>query len=85
MKKLIRSILIGLKIPVTQNIRYDILTKELMKKVLRPGSNCIDIGGFKGEIMDEILKFSPAGGGYTSSSSLSPITLNSSGISFPKF
>lgn len=63
MKKLIRSILIGLKIPVTQNIRYDILTKELMKKVLKSGSNCVDIGGFKGEIMDEILKFSPAGGG----------------------
>jgi FkbM family methyltransferase len=32
-----------------------------MKKVLKPSSNCIDIGGFKGEITDEILKFSPQG------------------------
>ena len=61
MKQLIRAILIKLKIPVTKNIRYDILTLGLMKKVLKANSNCIDIGGFKGEIMSEILKFSPNG------------------------
>lgn len=32
-----------------------------MAKVLKSQSNCIDIGGFKGEIMSEILKFSPRG------------------------
>ncbi len=61
MKELIRHILITLQIPVTKNIHYDILTKKLMKKVLKPTSNCIDIGGFKGEITDEVLKFSPNG------------------------
>lgn len=61
MKELIRNILITLQIPATKNIHYDILTKKLMKKVLKPNSNCIDIGGFKGEITDEILKFSPKG------------------------
>jgi len=61
MKELIRSILIALQIPLTKNIYYDILTKKLMKKVLKNQSNCIDIGGFKGEITDEILKFSPKG------------------------
>ncbi|MCF8365277.1 MAG: FkbM family methyltransferase [Bacteroidales bacterium] len=61
MKQLIRNILIALRIPVTKNIHYDILTKKLMAKVLKSQSNCIDIGGFKGEIMSEILKFSPRG------------------------
>ena len=61
MKELIRNILITLQLPVTKNIHYDILTKKLMKKVLKPTSNCIDIGGFKGEITDEVLKFSPNG------------------------
>lgn len=61
MKELIRNILITLQLPVTKNIHYDILTKKLMKKVLKPTSNCIDIGGFKGEITDEVLKFSPKG------------------------
>jgi len=61
MKELIRSILIALQIPLTKNIYYDILTKKLMKKVLKDHHNCIDIGGFKGEITDEIMKFSPKG------------------------
>jgi len=64
MKQLIRNILIALQIPLTKNIHYDILTKKLMKKVLKRNSNCIDIGGFKGEITDEILKFAPEGKHY---------------------
>lgn len=60
-KQLIRNILITFQIPATKNIHYDILTKKLMKKVLSYNSNCIDVGGFKGEIMSEILRFSPGG------------------------
>ena len=60
-KQLIRNILIVLHIPVTKNIHYDILTRKLMKKVLSDNSNCIDVGGFKGEIMSEILRYSPGG------------------------
>jgi FkbM family methyltransferase len=32
-----------------------------MKQVLKPDTNCVDVGGFKGEIMDEILKRSSEG------------------------
>ncbi len=64
MKKLIRNILIKLRIPITKNISYDILTIRLMKKVLKNDSNCIDVGGFKGEILNEILNFSPDGNHY---------------------
>jgi len=60
-KNLIRNSAIRLNLPITKNIKYDILTLKLMKKVLKRNSNCIDIGGFKGEIMDEILKHSPEG------------------------
>lgn len=64
MKQLIRKVLITLQIPATKNIHYDILTKKLLKKTLRHDSNCIDIGGFKGEIMSEILRYSPDGDHY---------------------
>lgn len=61
MKKLIRKILIFLRIDITKNLEYDRRTKDIMKKLLRKDSNCLDIGGHKGEIMDDILRFSPNG------------------------
>jgi len=61
MKEIIRKLLLFLRIPVTKNIRYDILTIKLMKSILKPDSNCVDIGGFKGEILSIILGLSPNG------------------------
>ncbi len=51
LKDAIRSVLINLSIPITKNIHYDILTLKLMKQVLNPDTNCVDVGGFKGEII----------------------------------
>jgi FkbM family methyltransferase len=60
-KDLIRRILIFLQIDLTKNLKYDRLTLKLFDKILHADSNCIDIGCFKGEILDEILKRSPKG------------------------
>ena len=64
MKAAIRKILIYLHIPITQNLRYDIQTKKIMKRVLKETSNCIDIGAHKGEILADILKLAPEGQHY---------------------
>jgi len=60
-KELIRKLLILLHIDLTKNIKYDRLTLKILNKVLHRNSNGIDIGCFKGEILDEILKRSPSG------------------------
>lgn len=60
-KEIIRRIFIAFKIDLTKNLKYDRLTLKLFNKILCPDSNCIDIGCFKGEILDEILKRSPQG------------------------
>jgi len=60
-KSIVRWIFIKLKIPVTKNIEYDILTDKILRHVLNDRSNCIDIGAHKGEILDLFLKYSPNG------------------------
>jgi FkbM family methyltransferase len=57
----IKNLLIKSGLPITRNLRYDIFTLRIMKSVLKSGSCAIDIGCHKGEILDEILKFSPEG------------------------
>ena len=61
LKEFIRRILIFLHVDVTKNIKYDRLTMDILDKVLRYDSNCIDIGCFKGEILQEFIKRSPGG------------------------
>jgi FkbM family methyltransferase len=61
LKNILRKILMILHIDLTQNLRYDRLTDTIMKKFLRPNSNCIDIGCHKGEILEKILYHSPKG------------------------
>ena len=63
-KEIIKYIAIQFEIPLTQNLAYDIYTKRIMKQILVSGSNCIDIGCHKGEIMDDIMKFAPDGKHY---------------------
>jgi FkbM family methyltransferase len=45
----------------SKNDVYDRLTIEIMQKVLRPESNCVDVGCHAGAILDEMLRLSPAG------------------------
>lgn len=47
-----------------QNQLYDIQTVEVMRRVLRKESNCIDVGCHAGVFLDEILQISPEGFHY---------------------
>lgn len=58
-KNTIRLTLNFLHLDITKNLEYDRLTKQIMKRVIQSDSNCIDVGCHKGEILDEILKYSP--------------------------
>ena len=64
-KNSIRSLLNFLQLDLTKNLKYDRLTKLIMKKVIKTNSNCIDIGCHKGEILDIILQLSPNGKHFT--------------------
>ena len=61
MKELLKKIANTLPFGVTQNQRYDRQTKQVLKKVCKPDSNCIDVGCHKGEIMEWMLKYAPDG------------------------
>jgi FkbM family methyltransferase len=63
-KQFIKELLVRLDLPVTKNLQYDSYTLKILDKILKPGSNCVDIGCHKGEILDTILKFSPYGKHY---------------------
>jgi FkbM family methyltransferase len=60
-KTTVKNLLLLLQLPVTKNLKYDILTKSIMRKALLSDSSAIDIGCHKGEILDDILKLSPNG------------------------
>lgn len=60
-KTFIKHILNLLPFTITRNQRYDRLTAAIIKKYIRPGDNCIDVGTHKGEILDLLLKQSPSG------------------------
>ena len=61
LRELLKLIVVRFELPLTQNLKYDIYTKKIMRRVLRQDSNCIDIGCHKGEILDEILQMAPSG------------------------
>jgi len=63
-KQALREVLIGLRLDLTVNLRYDRLTRAVMRKVLQPDSNTIDIGCHKGEILARALRLSPHGRHY---------------------
>lgn len=56
----IKKILKLSPIPLTKNHLYDMQTRKIIAR-LRPDSNCIDVGCYKGEILDLILKVAPKG------------------------
>lgn len=61
MKSLIRNLLNTLHLDLTSNLKYDRLTKLIIKKELTELSNCIDVGCHKGEILELFIKHSPKG------------------------
>ena len=64
MKKAIRQIIKKIPIAFTKNQRYDRQTNRIIQRVCKAGSNCIDIGAHKGEVLDVILKYAPQGTHY---------------------
>ena len=52
MKEVLRNIFINLKLDVTKNIKYDRLTREVIKTSVKEGDVCVDVGCHKGEILD---------------------------------
>lgn len=60
-KQVIRSGLNRLHLDLTQNLRYDRLTRKVIRRVIREGDTCIDIGSHYGEILDLMLRYSPTG------------------------
>ncbi len=56
----LKKILKRSPIPLNKNHRYDILTKKIIQSI-PPQGNCIDVGCYKGEILDLILKVAPEG------------------------
>lgn len=42
-------------------IDYDALTREIIKRELKPDSTCVDVGCHSGEILDMMLDLAPAG------------------------
>jgi FkbM family methyltransferase len=73
MKDLLKNLIIGTALePMARKVhavfatqdKYDIQTSEIMKRVLRKDSNCVDVGCHKGSILKEMLHFSPKGTHY---------------------
>ncbi len=58
---MVRQWLVDRNLPLTRNLRYDILTKKILKRELNTAANCVDVGAHKGEILDLFLEFAPQG------------------------
>lgn len=63
-KSYIRAALNWLHLDLTKNLKYDRLTTEIMHRVLKPDSNCIDVGCHKGEVLDTMINLAPLGKHY---------------------
>lgn len=60
-KPLLRRALQLLRLDLTPNLKYDRLTRSLMRQTLKPDSNCIDVGCYKGEVLQTMLQLAPHG------------------------
>ena len=61
MKQFLKRLLTLLHISVTRNQKYDAYTQKIILGCIKPGSNCIDIGCHKGEILDQMIAGAPLG------------------------
>jgi len=64
MKAIIKNLVKKLPIAFTRNQKYDRQTRQVIKMVCKPESNCIDVGCHKGEILDYIRRVAPGGTHY---------------------
>lgn len=60
-KHVLRSGLNLLHLDLTRNLRYDRLTRKVIRRLVRPGDTCIDVGSHRGDILELMLKYSPEG------------------------
>jgi FkbM family methyltransferase len=60
-KKAIKSLLFHLNLDITKNQQYDRESLLVMKRILSPASNCVDVGCHKGEVLDQMDKLAPNG------------------------
>ena len=63
-KEFIKSVIQTLPIAVTRNQKYDHQTLQVMKRLLKADSNCIDVGCHKGDVLKFMLDYSPNGTHY---------------------
>ena len=61
MKEFLKKLLKSFPIDFTKNQIYDRQTRQVIAKVCRHDSNCIDVGCHKGEVMDIIFRCAPDG------------------------
>lgn len=61
MKEFLKKIVKSFPIDFTKNQIYDRQTRQVIAKVCRHDSNCIDVGCHKGEVMDIIFRCAPDG------------------------
>lgn len=64
MKRILKELLILLHLDLTKNIKYDRLTRAILKKHIKNTDHCIDVGCHKGEILDLFLRYAPEGKHY---------------------
>jgi FkbM family methyltransferase len=60
-RQLLKKAVKSLPIALTQNQRYDAQTAAIIRRICTAGSNCIDVGTHRGEILDLFLKSAPGG------------------------
>ncbi|RYY90518.1 MAG: FkbM family methyltransferase [Chitinophagaceae bacterium] len=61
LKNIVKKILGLLPFAVTRNQRYDRETVQVLQRVCRTDSNCVDVGTHRGEILDLMRRQSPRG------------------------
>ena len=61
MKELLKKLLKRLPVAFTKNQQYDRDTRRVMQRVLHPAANCVDVGCHKGEVLELMLRYAPAG------------------------
>jgi len=63
-KSFIKKACVFFHLDVTKNLKYDRLTRIILKEHLQKNHNCIDIGSHQGEILQLMLQFAPDGNHY---------------------
>lgn len=64
LKNTIRRLLLTFHMDLTKNLKYDRLTRIILKQYLKKDYNCVDVGCHKGEILDLMFKYAPNGRHY---------------------